>query len=134
MSTASSSLTILGLDVDIIYKQIKNLHIGVYPPHGRARVAAPERLTDEDVRLAVIKRLPWIKQRQRDFRRAERQTEREMVTGESHFIWGNRLRLKVVERPGRTHLEVDGERLVLFTAAESTAQQRRLALDRGLLT
>lgn len=129
MSTASAYLTVRGIDVDVIYKDIKNLHIGVYPPMGRVRVAAPERLNDDQVRLAVIQRLPWIKRQRKELQDAPRQTEREMVTGESHYVWGLRKRLKVVERPGRTHLEVDGDRLVLYTASSTTVEQRRAALD-----
>ena len=61
MSTASAYLTVRGINIDVVYKDIKNLHIGVYPPLGRVRVAAPERLDEEQIRLAVIQRLPWIK-------------------------------------------------------------------------
>lgn len=129
MSTTSAYLTVRGIDVDVIYKDIKNLHIGVYPPLGRVRVAAPERLDDDQVRLAVIQRLPWIKRQREQLKTAPRQTEREMVTGESHYVWGLRRRLKVVERPGRTHFEIDGERLVLYTPSTTTLAQRRTALD-----
>lgn len=93
------------------------------------RVAAPQRLDDEQVRLAVIQRLPWTKRQREQLKAAPRQTEREMVTGESHFVWGVRKRLKVVERPGGTHFEVDGDRLVLYTPDTTTADQRRAALD-----
>ena len=86
MSTASAYLTIRGIDVDVIYKDIKNLHIGVYPPFGRVRVAAPERLSDDQVRLAVIQRLPWIRRQREQLESAPRQTEREMITGESHYV------------------------------------------------
>lgn len=129
MSTANAYMTIRGIDIDVIYKDIKNLHIGVYPPLGRVRVAAPTRLDDDAVRLAVIKRLPWIKQQRQQFKDAERQSEREMVTGESHYVWGNRYRLKIVDRPGRTHFEIDGDRLVLYTPTASDTAQRRAALD-----
>lgn len=129
MSTASAYLTVRGIDVDVIYKDIKNLHIGVYPPMGRVRVAAPQRLDDDQVRLAVIQRLPWIKRQRKELQDTPRQSEREMVTGESHYVWGVRRRLKVVERPGRAHLEVDGERLVLYTPADITADRRRENLD-----
>ncbi|ODR10573.1 metal-dependent hydrolase [Mycolicibacillus koreensis] len=130
MSTASAHLTVRGIDVDVIYKDIKNLHIGVYPPIGRVRVAAPMRLDDDQVRLAVIQRLPWIRQQRDKLRSAERQSEREMVTGESHFVWGVRRRLKLVERPGRPHLEVDGERLVLYVPADTATDKRREYLDK----
>lgn len=130
MSTADTHLTVRGIHIDIIYKDIKNLHIGVYPPMGRVRVAAPKRLDDDQVRLAVIQRLPWIKRQRDRLRSAERQSEREMVTGESHFVWGVRRRLKVIERPGRAHLEVDGERLVLYIPAGTPAAKRRDRLDK----
>src|SRR6478609_7644795 len=107
MSTTSAYLTVRGIDVDVVYKDIKNLHIGVYPPMGRVRVAAPLALDDDRVRLAVIQRLSWIKKRRQQLRSAERESEREMITGESHYVWGIRRRLKVVERPGRAHVEVD---------------------------
>ncbi len=129
MSTASAYMTIRGIDIDVIYKDIKNLHIGVYPPMGRVRVAAPERLDDDQVRLAVIQRLPWIKKQREQMRAAERQSERDMITGESHYVWGIRLRLKVVERPGRAHLEVDGQRLLLYVPEGATTERRRDLLD-----
>ena len=130
MSTASAYLTIRGIGIDVVYKDIKNLHIGVYPPLGRVRVAAPNRLDDDQVRLAVIQRLPWIKRQREQLKAAPRQSEREMVTGESHYVWGIRRRLKVVERPGRAHIESDGERLVLYVPSATSSDRRRECLDR----
>jgi predicted metal-dependent hydrolase len=130
MSTTSAYLTVGGIDVDVVYKEIKNLHIGVYPPMGRVRVAAPELLDDDQVRLAVVNRLPWIKRQREQLQAAQRQTRREMVTGESHYIWGSRLRLKVIERPGRAHIEIDGDRLLLYSAEGSSTDSRRALLDR----
>jgi predicted metal-dependent hydrolase len=124
MSTDSATLTVRGIDIEIVYKDIKNLHIGVYPPSGRVRVAAPKRLDEERVRLAVIQRLPWIKQQQKQLRDAVRQSEREMVTGESHYVWGSRLRLRVIERPGRSHVEVDHDHLLLYVP-EGTDREAR---------
>ena len=117
MSTASAYMTVRGIDIDVIFKDIKNLHIAVYPPLGRVRVAAPSRLDKDAIRLAVIQRLPWIKMRRTELQQAERQSVREMVTGESHYFEGLRLRLKVIERPGRSHVEVDGDRLVMYVPA-----------------
>lgn len=130
MSTASAYLTVRGIDVDVVYKEIKNLHIAVYPPMGRVRVAAPSRLGDEQVRLAVIQRLAWIRKQRAQLRSAFRQSEREMTTGESHFVWGARRRLKVVERPGRPHVEIEGTRLLLYVPASSDPDARRSILER----
>jgi predicted metal-dependent hydrolase len=129
MSTASGQLSVRGIQIEVVKKDIKNLHIGVYPPSGRVRVAAPTRLDDDQVRLAVIQRLSWIKQQRRQFQDASRQSQREMVSGESHYVWGNRLRLKVIERPGRSHVEIDGERLMLFVPEGSGREVRTRALQ-----
>jgi len=91
-------IKIRGMPVEIVRKDIKNLHVGVYPPEGRIRVAAPARLDDEAIRLAVISRLGWIKRKQKGFEKQKRQSQREMVTGESHYFEGQRYRLDVIEK------------------------------------
>jgi predicted metal-dependent hydrolase len=131
MSTSRSAyITVGGVNVDVVYKDIKNLHIGVYPPLGRVRVAAPTQLDDDAIRLAVVQRFAWIKRQRREFQDAARQSEREMVTGESHYMWGRRLRLRVVERPGRPHVEVDGDRLVLYVPPGTDTETRIKVLQR----
>jgi predicted metal-dependent hydrolase len=129
MNTADTYLTVRGIGIDVVYKDIKNLHIGVYPPMGRVRVAAPNRFDDEQVRLAVIQRLPWIRKQREQLQTAERQSEREMVSGETHYVWGRRHRLRLIERPGRAHLEVDGDRLLLYAPEGTTEERRRELLE-----
>lgn len=126
----SSHLTVAGIHVDIIYKNIKNLHIGVYPPEGRVRVAAPLRLDDDAVRLALVQRLSWIKRQRQQFKSADRQSQREMVSGESHYVWGNRYRLKIVERPGTADVEIEGDRLTLYVPTGKDINQRRQLLEK----
>ena len=94
-------------------------------------MAAPERLDDDQVRLAVIQRLPWIKRQREQLQDAERQTEREMVTGESHYVWGRATASRSIERPGRAHVEVDGDRLLLYVPAGTDADDARELLDAG---
>lgn len=130
MNTASAYLSVRGIDVDVVYKDIKNLHIAVYPPMGRVRVAAPTRLDDDQVRLAVIQRLTWIRRQRNQLRSAARQSEREMLSGESHYVWGVRRRLKVVEREGPAHAEVEGGKLLLYVPAGSDTDMRRRVLER----
>ncbi|SET39499.1 M48 family metallopeptidase [Geodermatophilus poikilotrophus] len=130
MSTAKAYLTVRGIDVDVIYKDIKHLHIGVYPPLGRVRVAAPSRLGEADVRLAVVQRLPWIKRQREQLASADRQSVREMDSGESHYVWGLRRRLRVIERPGRGHVELDGrDRLLLYVPPGTETEVRRKLLE-----
>ena len=90
-----------GTLVEVVRKNIKHLHLGVYPPEGRVRVAAPTYVDDDAVRLAVVARLGWIRRRQAEFRRQDRQPQRRLVSGESHYVDGRRYRLAVVEHDGR---------------------------------
>jgi predicted metal-dependent hydrolase len=97
---SGSQIRIAGIDVEVQRKDIKNLHVGVYPPAGRVRVAAPLRLNDEAVRLAVVSRIGWIRRQQASFQQQIRQSQREFVSGESHYFRGRRYRLEVLEQPG----------------------------------
>ena len=91
-------IEVQGIAVEVVRKDIKNFYIGVHPPSGRVRVSAPLRLGDDAVRMAVISRLGWIRRQQAAFEGQERQSQREFVTGESHYFKGRRYRLDVVER------------------------------------
>jgi len=117
--------------VEVVRKDIKNLHMGVYPPHGRVRVAAPERIDDEAIRLAVISRLGWIRRQQRGFEGQDRQSLREMVTGESHYFRGRRYRLDVVEAdvPAKVRIANRG-RIELRVHPGADREQRERTLER----
>ena len=100
MTIDQRHITVRGISVEIVRKDIKHLHLGVYPPSGRVRVASPSRLDDDAVRLAVISRLGWIRRQQAEFAQQERQSQREFVTGESHYFWGRRYRIDMIEHNG----------------------------------
>lgn len=123
-------LLVSGINVQVVRKPIKNLHIGVYPPDGRVRVAAPNHVTDDNVRLAVISKLSWIKKQQTHFQAQPRQSQREMVTGESHYFWGRRYRLEVMERYGRHEVVIkNNHKLILYVTPNTTRANRELALN-----
>src|SRR4051794_17727427 len=112
MNTSRREVTISGIAVEIVRKDIKNLHLGVYPPDGRGRVAVPLTVNDEAVRLAVIGKLGWIRRQQARFQTQPRQSEREMVNGESHYYLGRRYRLRVVESTGPCRVELRGKTIL----------------------
>ena len=89
-----------GLPVHIVRKRIKNMYIGVHPPHGQVRVSVPLGVEDDMVRMAVISRLNWIRRKRSEFAQQERQSAREFVSGESHYFEGRRYRIDVVEADG----------------------------------
>ena len=94
-------IEVQGTPVEVVRKDIKNLHVGVYPPGGRIRVAAPLHLDDDALRMAVISRLGWIRRKQSEFEQQDRQSQREFVSGESHYFEGRRYRLNMIEDEGR---------------------------------
>lgn len=131
MNTEFRRIEVAGLPVEIVRKDIKNLHLGVYPPMGRVRVAAPLLVSDEAVRLAVIGKLGWIKKQRTRFEGQARQSAREMVQGESHYLFGQRYRLRVVERPGPARLVVKNKRtLELQVRPGLSASEREQVLYR----
>src|SRR6266699_2682782 len=130
MSTEKHQITVHGLVVDVVRKDIKNLHLAVYPPAGRVRVAAPLRVNDEAVRLLIISRLAWIKRQQAKFESQERQSAREFVSGESHYYQGNRYLLNVMYRKGSPAVIIrNNKTLDLFVRTGSDTPERERVLN-----
>ena len=131
MITDKSQIRVSGVPVEIVRKGIKNLHLGVYPPHGRVRVAAPLRVSDDAVRLAVVGKLGWIKRQRARFEAQPRQSEREMVSGESHYFLGQRYRLRVVTYEGPAKVMARNKSVIeLHMRREFSAEQRERVLQR----
>ena len=124
MNTDSSEILVGGVPVEVVRKRIKNLHLGVYPPEGRVRVAAPLVLSEDAVRLAVVARLSWIKQQRAKFVAQERQSEREYVSGECHFYKGRRYRLNVIES-SRPKVSIRGSEFLDLTVKPGADQAVR---------
>jgi predicted metal-dependent hydrolase len=131
MNTEASEIRVEGIAVRVLRKDIKNLHLGVYPPNGRVRVAAPLAVSDDAVRLAVVGRLGWIKKQRANFAAQARESPREMVSGESHHFLGRRYRLRVVvgEGPSRVLLH-NRTRLELHVSLGADSAVRERALQR----
>ena len=128
MNSKRRCIQVGSISVEIVRKDIKNLHIGVYPPYGRVRVAVPLHLDDEAVRLAAVSRLGWIRRQQEEFEQQDRQSEREMVTGESHYFQGRRYRLDVVVQDGPTSVRLANNRTIQLQirAKDDNSYRRRV--------
>lgn len=124
-------MTVGGLRVFVVRKDIQNLHLGVYPPDGWVRVAVPNAISDKAVRAAVAGKLGWIRRRQVRFRDQARDSARQLVSGETHWFDGRRYLLKVVESPGRSRITLrGGDKMELRCPPGSTVEQRAAVLDR----
>ena len=111
--------------VDVVLKDIKNVHLSVYPPAGRVRISAPLRMGLDTIRIFAISRLGWIKQQQRKLQDQERETQREYLDRESHYVWGKRYLLKVVEREGAPRVEIMHGKLVLQLSRGADAVKKQ---------
>jgi predicted metal-dependent hydrolase len=129
MTTDERHMTVSGLRVAVVRKEIRNLHLGVYPPDGRIRIAAPTATSDGALRAAVATKLGWIKRQQRSFKNQARESAREMVTGESHFVLGKRYRLVLVIEDAPRRVTLRGQRLLLHARPSDGADKRRETLD-----
>src|SRR5436189_6174466 len=101
------------IGVDVVRKDIKNVHLSVHPPTGRVRIAAPERMSLDTVRVFAIAKLPWIKKQQCKLLEQERETPREFIDRESHYLWGRRYLLKIVEADRPRSVELNHGRMYM---------------------
>jgi predicted metal-dependent hydrolase len=130
VTTDRHSITVSDLSVEVVRKNIKNLHLGVYPPLGRVRVAAPLAISDDAVRLAVVGKLGWIKRQRAQFQAQPRQSQRRMVSGESHYFMGQRYRLRVVEGTVPMRVVLRGKAaLDLFVRPDTSTERREELLQ-----
>ncbi len=130
MGSPKATITVNGIDVQIVRKSIKNLHLAVYPPNGHVRVAVPEHVTDDNVRLAIVSKLKWIKRQQQDFKDQPRQSARQYVSGECHYVFGKRYRLELIERDRKPEVQMlKSGRLKLFVRPEATVESKEKILN-----
>ena len=114
--------------VDVVLKDIKNVHLSVYPPTGRVRISAPRRMKLDTIRVFAISKLSWIKHQQKKIRGQERETPREYLDRESHYVWGRRYLLKVVEEPRAPKVELKHSRMVLTVTPGTNDQTKQEVL------
>jgi len=130
VGAVNTMMTVNGINVQVVRKDIKNLHLAVYPPDGHVRVAVPEHITDDNIRLAVVSKLSWIKRQQRDFKDQSRQSEREYVSGECHYLFGKRCRLELIEREGRPEVKLlKSGKLKMFVRPGSSIEIKEKVLN-----
>ena len=115
--------------VDVIKKDIKNVHLSVHPPSGRVRLSAPLRMDLDTVRLFAIAKLAWIRQQQKKITAQQRETPREYIERESHYLWGKRYLLKVVEKEAAPKVELKHSQILLQIRPTSSRKARQNVLE-----
>lgn len=116
------------LDVEVHRRSIKNIHLNVLPPNGRVRLSVPLNTSEQAIRLAVVHKLGWIKRQQSDFNEQARQSMREMVNGECHYLWGQKLRLSVKATSGKYSIVQKGKTKLELSVRTNTSLENKLKL------
>ena len=125
----SEFVTINGVDLELIRKNIKHIHLRVHPPNGRVSLAVPLHTSEEEIRLLTISRKIWIQKEQEAYKNQDRQTERKYDSGESVYMWGRQYRLRIINSNISNDVKIEGDRLILQVRKESTIQQRENVLN-----
>jgi predicted metal-dependent hydrolase len=111
--------------VDVVLKDIKNIHLSVYPPTGSVRISAPLRMSLDTIRVFALSKLGWIKQQQNKFREQERETPREHLDRESHYVWDKRYLLKLIEADAPPGIELKRNEMILRVRPGTSDEAKR---------
>ncbi len=118
------------INIEIVRKRIKNIHLAVYPPHGRVRLATPMDVEEEAIKLFAISKLPWIRKQQRKLIHQDRQSSRKYIDRESHYFQGRRFLLRVMEGQWKQRVEIKSRTYIdLYVHPKSTVEQRESVMN-----
>jgi predicted metal-dependent hydrolase len=112
------------LSIQVTRKAIKNVHLSVHPPTGRVTLSAPSATRLEVARAYAISKLGWIREQQTRLRRQARETPRQFVERESHYLWGRRHLLTVIQREAKPSVSLDHKRLNITVRPGSPPAKR----------
>ncbi|CAN5526215.1 SprT family zinc-dependent metalloprotease [soil metagenome] len=116
-------------DADVVFKDIKNIHLSVHPPAGRVSISAPHRMKLDTIRVFAISKLAWIKQQQRKIREQDREPPREYLERESHYIWGKRYLMTLIERNEPPCIQLKHNKLVVQVRPGTDTLKRQAIVD-----
>lgn len=117
-------ILISNIPIEVVRKNIKNMHLAVLPPDGKVRVSAPETISDEAIAMFVRTKLGWVKKQQEVFQQQPRQSKRQYISGETLYVWGRQYFLQVEYRYKGNSLILQGNKAILTVRKESTSKQR----------
>lgn len=124
-----SQITLGDIVVDVVKKDIKNIHLSVYPPTGAVRISAPSRIDDDTLRVYALSKLGWIRKQRRRFQAQERETPREYLDRESHYLWGKRYLLQMIEEDAAPEVRLTPQKIVLRVRPGTDPEKREAILE-----
>lgn len=110
--------------VSVFRKEIRNIHLSVYPPDGRVVISCPSRHSLEQIRAYALAKLAWIRKQQRRFQAQQREPQRKYIERESHYIWGRRYLLSVATTDSNPRVELTPKKITLLVRPETPEEKR----------
>lgn len=127
--TSTKVLQVNDIDIDVVKKNIKNIHLAVYPPDARVRISAPFGYNDETIKLFAVSKWAWIKDNIETIKNQTRIPPKDYVTGESHYLFGKRYMLKVVEGK-KSSINIEGvNKIVMVVRKNATKASKKRIIE-----
>ena len=126
---AATTIELGGIAIEVVRKNIRNIHLKVCPPSGHVRISAPLRMNLDVIRSFAISRVEWVRKHQQRMRERPQAMPLEYVDGESHYLWGSPYLLQVRETKASAKVELSGGRLTLDVRAGTKSRKKRALLD-----
>lgn len=123
------TIRVANFDIDILYKEIKNVHLSVYPPTGRVTISAPMHMNDELLRVYAISRISWIRKQQKQLQSQAREPQKEYVNRETHYFKGKRYLLQIEQTTGKSYAEIKHKKLICYIKPTKEKVDKEKAID-----
>lgn len=120
----AKTIQIGDLSIRLTRKDIKNVHLSVHPPDGRVTLVAPTATRPDVARAYAISKLGWIREQQTKFKNQARETPRQFIERESHYLWGRRYLFSVVFQQAKPCVKLDHKRITLTVRPNSHPDKR----------
>jgi predicted metal-dependent hydrolase len=114
---------------DVVFKDIKNVNLRVYPPAGKVRISAPLRLSPDTIRAFTLSKLDWIKHQQLKLRRYEREAPPEYRDSESHYVWGKLYQLKLIEGSHAPSIDLTDDQMFLRLRPDTRPRKKQAIME-----
>ena len=123
--------TIINLDdieVEVIHKKIRNIHLRVLPPDGKVRISAPFRTKNEIIFKFAYSKLNWIRKQKKWISKNTHESF-QYINYEKHYFRGRQYQLKVQEKNASPFVQLVNNEIILNVPDGADVETRRSVLQ-----
>lgn len=117
-------IVVSGIPIEVIKKNIKNMHLSVKPPDGHVVISAPSHMDDKAIEIYARTNLAWIKKSIQEYQNQPRSSKRQYVSGKTMYVWEKQYFIKFVPNGKKNSLTFEGNQAILSMSSDSTVKQR----------